>query len=57
MLSIPFGSAWSTRQPGEAVGLRFVKNQITATMPLDTASPYGGTLVDVPVYPHASTIK
>jgi len=57
MLSIPFGSAWSTRQPGEAVGLRFVEIQTMATMPLDTASPYGGTLVDAPVYPHASTVK
>jgi len=57
MLSIPFGRAWSTRRPGEAVGLRFVESQTTAMMPLDTASSYGGTLVDTPVYPHASTVK
>jgi len=50
MLSIPFGSAWS-------VGLRFVEIQTTATMPLNTPSSYGGTLVDTLVYPHASTVK
>ena len=35
-LSIPLGSAWSTRRPGEAVGLRFVEIQTTATMPQST---------------------
>jgi len=36
MLSIPLGSAWSTRRPGEAVGLRFIEIQTTATMPQST---------------------
>lgn len=41
----------------DGLSSRAPSRQTTATMPLDTASSYGGTLVDAPVYPHSSTVK